>query len=407
MKKKSVGQLFLLLAFAAAGLLIAAGCSDDDNPVDNGGGGGGQTYSSPNGEYDITSSNVSVTIVDSNVPAALLPYIEQFIQDVIDNGGTSDADISQDVLLLLKTESEVCLSVPYVYNEDTRSCTTETPIDVQDYDVSSLGLCETIPGEGEHCIDTVSLTANFIPDLVWPSSFATFSGSEAVGSVGDPAEMTVVVSGSLGGTFFIDFYASRNLSGTRCTDCATCSTGPVGPSPNGDWNVTSTGVNVTVIDSDLPSEFNSIIADWIADAISNGGSSVWTVAQASLVLSRTETDMCAPMVYVYNPVSRRCNVPTPVDVSDVDVSALNICQDNIVVGQHCLKTISLTADFTPNLQWAPDFDSFDGTEQIGSQANTASATVTISGTVGGTFNVDFYSSRNVSGTRCTGCTTCD
>jgi hypothetical protein len=395
----------VLLVLITAGFLTVSGCGDDGDPVGNDGN-GGQTYGSPNGQYDITSSNVNVTIVDSNVPSQLLPIVEQWIKDIIDNGGSSTADVSQNLLLLLKTESPVCVAAPYVYSEGNRSCSTPARIDVEDFDVSSMGLCQDVILVGEHCVQTVTIAADITPTLVWPANFATFSGSEAIGSAQDPAEMTVLVSGRLGGTFYIDFYASRDLSGARCSDCASCPTAPIGPSPNGDWDVTSTVVNVTVTSSSLPSQLTPLIEGWISDVISNGGRSVWTVAQSAVVLSRIETKMCAPMVYVYDPISRRCTITTPVDISNVDVSALGLCEDIIVVGKHCLQKISIDADFTPNLQWTQDFESFNGSEMIGSSRNPASATVTVTGAVGGEYNVRFHSSRNVTGTRCSECTPC-
>ena len=394
----------VLLALGTAGLLIALGCGDDGDPV--GGGDNGDTYSSPNGHYNITSTNVNATIVRSNLPGQLGPIVEQWIEEIIGGGGSSTSEVSQNLLLLLQTESPACVAAPYVYDEDTRSCTTPTPIDVQDIDVSSLGLCEDVPVFGEHCVQTVSIAADITPNLVWPAGFATFSGSEAIGSSQSPAEMTVVVTGALGGTYDIDFYASRNVSATRCSDCDTCPPVPSGPNPNGDWNVTSTNVNVTVTNTSLPSQLIPFIEQWIGDIIGNGGSSEWSVAQSAVVLSRTETKMCAPMVYVYDPISRRCTISTPVDVRDVDVSALGLCQD-LVLDTYCLTKISLDADFTPNLQWASDFGSFNGSELIGSAQNPASAMVTITGAgLGGDYNVDFYSSRNVAGTRCSGCTPC-
>jgi hypothetical protein len=349
---------------------------------------------------------VNATIVRSSLPSQLLPIVEQWIEDIIGGGGSSTSEVEQNLLLLLQTESPICVAVPYVYDEDSRSCTDPTPIDAQDIDVSSYGLCEDLPVVGQHCVQTVSILAEITPDLTWPSSFATFSGTEEVGSAQNPAEMTVVVSGSLGGTYDIEFYASRDVAGARCDNCNTCPPAPGGPSPNGAWDVTSTNVSVTVTNSTLPGQLTPFVEQWIAEVISNGGSSECSVAQATVVLSRTETEMCAPMVYVYDPISRRCMTTTPVDVRDVDLSALNICQD-VVLDTYCLTKISLDADFTPNLQWASDFGSFSGSELIGSVRNPASAEITITGAgLGGNYNVDFYSSRNVSGTRCTGCTPC-
>jgi hypothetical protein len=397
----------IILALATAGLLLAFGCGDDGDPVDAGNGDNGATYDSPDGQYNVTSSSVNATIVDSNLPSQLVPFVEQWIEDIIGGGGSSTCHVSQNLLILLKTESEACVDIPYVYDEDNRSCTQSIPVTVEDLDVSSLDLCETIPSVGEHCVQTVSIAATFEPNLVWPASFATFSGSEAIGSAQNPSEMDVVVSGTLGGTYWIDFYASRNLSGTRCSDCATCPTGPPAePSPNGDWDVTSTNVSVTVTNSSLPSQLNPYIEQWIEDLISNGGTSEWNVAQTLVVLSRIETDTCTPMVYRYDPNSRRCTTTTPVDISDVDVSSLGLCEDIPPLGTHCLTEISLDANFTPNLQWTANFDSFSGSEMIGSAQDPASVTIVVTGTLGGEYDINFYSSRNVSGTPCSGCTPC-
>jgi hypothetical protein len=391
----------VLLVLLTAGLLIPLGCSDDGDSVGPGDG-KAPTYGSPNGEYNLTSTNVNVQITNSDLPVQLQPFIEQWISDLISSGGSTTCEISQNLLLLLKTESPACTEVPYVYDPASRSCTVSIPIDAQDIDVSSLGLCQTILLE-EHCVQTVSITAEFIPNLVWAAGFATFSGSEAIGSAQSPADMSVAITGTFGGTYNIEFYASRDVSGTRCSDCATCPSVPTAPSPNGDWSVTSTNVHVTVTDSDLPTELNAFIAQWIRDIVSNGGTSEWSVVQAAVVLSRAETDMCAPMVYAYDLSQRSCQITTPVNVSNVDVSSLGLCQ-TILTARYCLTKISLDADFTPDFAWAADFGSFGGNERIGSAANPASATVTITGPLlGGTYHVDFYSYRDLHGTRCTPC----
>jgi hypothetical protein len=414
MKQLRFKPLAILLAMCSVILLIAVSCGDDGSPQEPED--DIKPSTDPIGQWSVTSSNVQVEVVNSDLPSEVQAYVEEWLKDLISNGGSNEWNVAQAAILLTKVESPACVPMVYAYDSANRSCTVTTPIDLQDIDVSSLNLCQTVgqpPAQAEYCITTISITADVTPDLQWAEDFNSLGGTEAIGSVQKPAQVDVTISGPIiGGTYNVDFYSSRTVSGKRCSGCANC---PVPPAPaldgpNGFWDVTSTNADVTVVDTNVPTVLQPYMEEWLRDLISNGGTSEWDVIQFTALLTRTETEMCVPAPYVYDPFNRRCTTTTPIDVQDVDVSFLNLCYTEGVPPvqvTYCITKISIDADLTPDLQWTASFDAFNGTEDIGSAQSPAGVTVTVEGPViGGVYDVTFYSSRNVSGTRCSGCTPC-
>ena len=89
------------------------------------------------------------------------------------------------------------------------------------------------------------------------------------------------------------------------------------------------------------------------------------------------------------------------------MTSLDLCEEPVPSVEYCVTRVSINAEVIPNLTWAEDFETFSGDIKIGSAQDRASVTVTITGPViGGTYPVDFYASRDVSGTRCSGCNPC-
>lgn len=201
-------------------LAILLGCGDDNSQSPK-----PATYDSPTGNWNVTSSNLSAVIVDSDLPSAVVPYVEQWLKDLISNGGNSQWNTNLVTVVLTATESPTCIPLPLAYSSANRSCTTPLTIQVQDLDVSALDLCVTISEipPVEYCITTLSIDATATPNLQWAEDYKTFSGDEKIGTAQNPASTTVTITGPvIGGTYSITFYGSRDVSGSRCSSCKPC-----------------------------------------------------------------------------------------------------------------------------------------------------------------------------------------
>lgn len=228
MSWKWTQQPLILLGILIAMLAFPVGCSDDDSPVNGGNGDdGGTTYDDPEGNWTVNSTNVNVTVDDSDVPSEVRPYIEAWLKDVIGAEGDSDWKIDLTTVLVVQTltmsEEPTCLPFPFLYIARDRSCTTTTPVPSQEFDVTSLDLCEEPVPTVEYCVTKVSIDAEVTPNLTWAEDFETFSGDIKIGSAQDQASVTLTITGPvIGGTYPLDFYASRDVSGTRCSGCSPC-----------------------------------------------------------------------------------------------------------------------------------------------------------------------------------------
>jgi hypothetical protein len=116
--------------------------------------------------------------------------------------------------------------------------------------------------------------------------------------------------------------------------------------------------------------------------------------------------LCEQLIVPYNNSTRTAEGSLPINVSDIDLSAYDLCQDIPVAGQACVGTVSFNGTVGYDVVWAGDYKTFDGTLTVGSVGTPASATVTITGAGAGTYNVTFYGTWDLSGVRCTSCTPC-
>jgi hypothetical protein len=226
MKTKIADVPSILLGLLFAIMVLPAGCGDDDESVNPSGGGGG-SYDDPQGDWTVTSSNVNVVVDDSDVPAEIQPYIEAWLKKVIGQEGDSDWKIEMTTVFVVHTltisEEPTCLPFPFLYDAKNRNCSTTTPVQVQDADVTSLHLCEEPVPTVEYCVTEVSIDADVTPNLTWSADFGTFGGEIKIGSAQNQASVAVTVTGpGIGGTYPVDFYASRDVSGVRCSGCSSC-----------------------------------------------------------------------------------------------------------------------------------------------------------------------------------------
>lgn len=217
----------LLLALVMA---LSFGCSDDDNPVN-----GGQTAkcddTSPNNAYNVKNTNIQLVVDDpGGFPEDYIDLLEDALEELF--GGTEDTqwNVMQSALILTRTETPLCLPMVYAYNPLNRSCTVEIPF-VLDEDVAGLGLCADFPNplgellpDIEVCLTYISITATSNPDLVWSADFSTFSGTLAINSAQDPADVTIslTVAGIAAGPFAFKFHSSQTVNGTCCATCKPC-----------------------------------------------------------------------------------------------------------------------------------------------------------------------------------------
>lgn len=188
-------------------------------------------------------------------------------------------------------------------------------------------------------------------------------------------------------------------------------------SPNNAYDVKTSDLVVVVDDyGDIPPEYAASVDEWLAGFFGSTEDTQWNVMQSAVTLTKTETPMCAPMIYVYNPIGRSCTVEILIPLENVDVTSLDLCQTfpnplgelfpDIEV---CLTEISIVVNVDPELVWSEDFSTFSGTEEIGSAQDPADVSVTFVVSPPGlpvSYDMQFHASRTVNGICCAGCKVC-
>jgi hypothetical protein len=219
--KRILNPVWIVVLVAA--LVIPVGCGDEDNPVDPG---GGTTYTSPDGKWQVTATDSDVHATSPDLPAELQPYIDAIIEAIVTGDGESIWTVEKKTLIVSVLEiyfTPFCEQTILPYNSTTRTAAASVPVVLNNIDVTEYDLCQTITGAGEACISTVSLDADLAADLQWAADYKTYGGTLSVGSAGDIASATIVVTGAGAGTYTINFYGTWTLSGVRCSSCTPCS----------------------------------------------------------------------------------------------------------------------------------------------------------------------------------------
>jgi hypothetical protein len=184
---------------------------------------------------------------------------------------------------------------------------------------------------------------------------------------------------------------------------------PVYNSPSGNWSVTYSNANVVIYNDNLPALLKPFAQEFINQVIGGSGPSEWKVKKTTIVLVSAlevnEPPLCAPMIFPYDDDTRSSTGTYPVVLNDLDVTALDLCV-TIGLEESCVTEVDIDADISPDLQWASDYKSFDGTLAIDSAQDYASVTITIVGPGAGTYDLPFYGTWDLSGTRCANCTPC-
>ncbi len=216
--KNILNPAWIVILIAA--LVIPVGCGDEENPVDP-----GTTYTSPDGKWTVTATDFDIEETDNTLPPELDPYIEALIDAIITGGDESIWNVEKKTLIVSVLEiyfTPFCEQTILPYNSSTRNAAASLPVVLNNIDVTEYDLCQTITDVGEACVSTVSLDATLAGDLTWAADYTTFGGTLSVGSAGDIASATVVITGAGAGTYTVNFYGTWTLSGTRCSSCTPC-----------------------------------------------------------------------------------------------------------------------------------------------------------------------------------------
>jgi hypothetical protein len=218
--KSGINPVWVAILILA--LVIPMGCGDEDSPAAPQ---GGTTYTSPDGKWAVTATDSDIHISSSTVPPELEPYLETLIEAIVTGDGQSVWNVEKTTMVISVLEiyfTPFCEQTVLPYNSTTRNAAASLPIVLNNIDVTEYDLCETIPDAGEACVSTVSLDATLAGDLTWAADFKTFGGTLSVGSAGDIASVTIVVTGAGAGTYTVDFYGTWTLAGVRCSSCTPC-----------------------------------------------------------------------------------------------------------------------------------------------------------------------------------------